>query len=52
MGFGQFVEVVLQGELVEVLQSDILERVDQVCLDEIFLTLAVSSLQSASFSGR
>jgi hypothetical protein len=39
MGFGQLIEVVLQGELIEVFEANILEWIDQICLDDDLLHL-------------
>jgi hypothetical protein len=39
MGFGQLIELILQGVLVEVFESYILERDDQICCDDQLLHL-------------
>ena len=49
---GQFVQVGLQGKLIDVLKSVFIELRDEIRHDEILFHLLVSSLQSASFGGK
>jgi len=52
MGFGQLIELILQDVLVEPLQSYISNGTIRSAVMMSFFTLAVSSRQSASFSGK